>query len=259
MTVPALQTRDLRVDLDDTPVLRGLTMTVHAGEAVAIMGENGSGKSTLLRSLLALVPIGGGHAEIYGRTVTAPRSLPWRRIGYVPQRLAPVGGMPTTALEVVRTGLLRRPWLRMPRDASARATAALEAVGLADRARHPVAHMSGGQQQRVAIARALVRDPDLLILDEPAAGVDQRRQSDLAAIFADLRAQGRSILLVLHELGHFAPVLDRALVLDGGRIVREERLARTRPQPVGDTHGPEDEDAPGETGVLATAPNELGW
>src|SRR5699024_5959994 len=85
MTPPALLTRDLRVDLDDTPVLRGLTMTVRAGEAVAIMGENGSGKSTLLRSLLALVPIRGGHAEIFGRPVTAPRSLPWKRIGYVPQ------------------------------------------------------------------------------------------------------------------------------------------------------------------------------
>lgn len=260
MTTPALHVRDLRVDLDDTPVLHGLSLSVPAGEAVAIMGENGSGKSTLLRSLLALVPISGGHAEIFGRPVTAPRSLPWKRIGYVPQRLAPVGGMPTTALEVVRTGLLRRPWLRLPRDAAARSEAALAAVGLAERARHPVAHMSGGQQQRVAIARALVRDPDLLILDEPAAGVDQRRQADLARILGELRAQGRSMLLVLHDLGHFAPVLDRALVLDGGRIVREESLARRRPSPGGDAHGPEeDEDAAGQGSVLVTAPNELGW
>ncbi|WP_228759849.1 metal ABC transporter ATP-binding protein [Pseudactinotalea sp. HY158] len=259
MNRPAIHTRDLRVDLDGSPVLRGVDLTVPSGESVAIMGENGSGKSTLLRTLLGLVPASGGHAEIFGAAVTSPRALPWSRIGYVPQRLAPVGGMPTTALEVVRTGLLVRPRLRLPRHATARARSALSAVGLDHRADQPVAHMSGGQQQRVAIARALVRAPDLLILDEPATGVDQRRQAELARILTDLRGRGHSMLLVLHDLGHFAPLLDRALILEGGRVAREELLGHLGGAAAADPHCADGEDDPGEVGVLATAPNELGW
>ena len=201
-------------------ILHGIDLTVTDGEVVALLGANGSGKSTLVKALTGIVPITSGHAEVYGADVTAARrSVPWSRVGYVPQRMGPSSGVPATAVEVVASGLLDGRRLRPGRGARRKSLEALEQVGLLERAHDSVQVFSGGQQQRVLIARALVRDPDLIILDEPLAGIDRASKEALALTLAQMQAKGTTILVVLHELGELQGLIGRAVVLRHGRIV----------------------------------------
>lgn len=219
--IPVIQAEGLSVAYDSARVLADVELTVRSGEALALLGANGSGKSTLMRTLLGIVPATAGQARLFGTPVTARRAVPWERIGYVPQRVAAPSGVPATALEVVLTGLLNRRTLRLHRGARTRALAALESVDLADRAHVSVQHLSGGQQQRVAIARALVRRPDLLLLDEPMAGVDTPTQDTLVALLGRLHRDGMTIVVVLHEVAGMSAILQRAVVLRHGRIVHD--------------------------------------
>ena len=201
-------------------ILHGIDLTVTDGEVVALLGANGSGKSTLVKALTGIVPITAGRAEVYGADVTAARrSVPWSRVGYVPQRMGPSSGVPATAVEVVASGLLDGKRLRPGRGARRKSLEALEQVGLLDRANDSVQVFSGGQQQRVLIARALVRDPDLIILDEPLAGIDRASKEALALTLGQMHAKGTTILVVLHELGELHGLIGRAVVLRHGRIV----------------------------------------
>ena len=212
-----VQATDLRVRLGGALVLPHVDLTVHEGEVVALMGANGSGKSTLVRALVGVVPLESGTVGLFGQPLG--RAVPWRRLGYVPQRMSAAGGVPASACEVVVSGTLDRRRLRPPRDARTRACAALERVGLADHADRPVRELSGGQQQRVLIARALVREPDLLVLDEPVAGVDLPSQEAFARALTTLVAEGTTVLVVLHELGALTPLVRRAVVLRHGAVV----------------------------------------
>lgn len=201
-------------------ILHGIDLTVTDGEVVALLGANGSGKSTLVKALTGIVPITAGRAEVYGTDVAAARrSVPWSRVGYVPQRMGPSSGVPATAVEVVASGLLDGKRLRPGRGARRKSLEALEQVGLLDRANDSVQVFSGGQQQRVLIARALVRDPDLIILDEPLAGIDRASKEALALTLGQMHAKGTTILVVLHELGELHGLIGRAVVLRHGRIV----------------------------------------
>lgn len=225
-----IRTEDLTVVLGAAPVLRGVDLAVADGEAVALMGGNGSGKSTLIKALLGVVPIASGRARLWGADVAgARRDVPWSRTGYVPQRVGVGAGVPATALEVVASGLVGHRRLRPGAGGRRACLEALEQVGLADRAHESVAIFSGGQQQRVLIARALVRQPRLLLLDEPLSGVDQVSKEAVARILAGLRADGTTLLVVLHELGELAPLLDRAVVLRHGRIVHDGRPPQPAP------------------------------
>jgi zinc transport system ATP-binding protein len=154
--------------------------------------------------------------------------VPWERVGYVPQRGGARTGVPSTAAEVVASGLLsgRRWWL--PRGWRRRVREALDQVGLADRADAAMHVLSGGQQQRVAIARALVRDPDLLVLDEPVAGVDRPSQEAFAASVRHLVERDVTVLVVLHELGELAGIMTRAVVLRHGVVVPDGVPPRPR-------------------------------
>ncbi len=216
------------VRLERRLVLRGVDLAVRPGEVVAVMGANGSGKSTLVRALLGLIPLSAGRAELYG--VPPSRFKEWRRIGYVPQRLSIGGGVPATVREIVASGRIARQSRLRPSSAADRAAVdrALEAVGMADRARDPAQELSGGQQQRVLIARALAGEPDAFVMDEPTAGVDSRSQETLAATLGELVGSGRTVVLVAHELGPLEPLITRSVVLDQGRIVHEG--APPRPQ-----------------------------
>lgn len=218
--MPLMELRDVAVSFGDRNVLTSVNFRVNAGDAVAVLGENGSGKSTLLRAATGLVPTGSGTARLFGVDVTRRTRVPWKRIGYVPQRILAPSGIPTTAAEVVRTGLLAPPLLRNPR-ADARVLGALAAVGLDRRAHEAVATFSGGQAQRVAIARALVRDPELLVLDEPTAGVDEKRRQSLATLLGELTRQGRAVVIVLHDLGPFAHIITRTVTIEEGTIAHE--------------------------------------
>jgi zinc transport system ATP-binding protein len=139
----------------------------------------------------------------------------------VPQRSDFASGVPATVREVVTSGRIarRRPFWPLSRADRDLVTAAMEAVGLADRAGHSVATLSGGQQQRVLVARTLAGEPDLLLLDEPNAGVDADSQERIAATLGERARAGASVVVVLHELGPFAPLIDRVVSLRDGRVV----------------------------------------
>lgn len=229
MTSPVITVEHGVVGYDGRPVLRDVSLTVTAGEVVAILGANGSGKSTLIRAVLGLVPISAGSVTLFDRPLRRFRQ--WARIGYVPQRLGAGGGVPATVREVVASGrLARRGVLRPPGRADRTAVdAALRAVGLADRAGDPVSTLSGGQQQRTLIARALAGEPELLVLDEPTAGVDAASQEAFAGALRDFVARGGTVLLVAHELGPLRPVISRAVVVHEGRIAHDGAV----PDPAG--------------------------
>ncbi|MFF5441043.1 metal ABC transporter ATP-binding protein [Streptomyces achromogenes] len=217
---PVIALREVRAELGARPVLRGIDLTVGRGEVVALLGANGSGKSTAIRAIIGQVPVSGGTVELFG---TPRRSFrDWARVGYVPQRTTAAGGVPATVTEIVSSGRLARtrfgPFRKTDREAVRRA---LELVGMADRAKDSVTALSGGQHQRVLIARALVSEPELLIMDEPMAGVDLASQEVLAETLRQQVAAGTTVLLVLHELGPLEPLIDRAVVLRDGCVLHD--------------------------------------
>jgi zinc transport system ATP-binding protein len=206
------------VTLSGRPILRDVDLSIDAGEVVALLGANGSGKSTLVKAMLGLLPMSAGQVRLFGQPLEEFDA--WQRLGYVPQRSTITQGVPATVREVVAAGRLarRRPF-RLPRAEDRRAVRdALDAVGLADRAGQQVATLSGGQQQRVLMARTLAGQPELLVLDEPNAGVDLVSQQAIAETLADRARAGSTIVVVLHELGPFEPLIGRTVVLREGRI-----------------------------------------
>ncbi|NEY31589.1 ATP-binding cassette domain-containing protein [Streptomyces sp. PRKS01-65] len=220
VTEPVISLRGVRAELGSRPVLRGIDLTVRRGEVVALLGANGSGKSTAVRSVIGQVPVSAGRIELFG--TERRRFRDWARVGYVPQRTTAAGGVPATVAEVVSSGRLSRSRFGVFRRADREAVhRALDLVGMADRARDSVNALSGGQHQRVLIARALVAGPELLIMDEPMAGVDLASQEVLAATLREQVAQGATVLLVLHELGPLEPLIDRAVVLRDGCVLHD--------------------------------------
>ncbi|MET9414787.1 metal ABC transporter ATP-binding protein [Streptomyces klenkii] len=220
MEQPVISLRGAGASLGGRPVLRGVDLAVHGGEVVALLGANGSGKSTAVRSIVGQVPLTGGELELFG--TPQRRFRDWARVGYVPQRTTAAGGVPATVREVVSSGRLARTRFGMMRRADKEAVIrALELVGMADRLGDPVDALSGGQHQRVLIARALAGEPELLIMDEPMAGVDLASQEVLAEALRAQVARGATVLLVLHELGPLEPLIDRAVVLRDGCVVHD--------------------------------------
>ena len=214
---PLVTAEGVDVFLGGLPILRDINLHVHAGEAVAIVGPNGSGKTTLLHTLAALTPFQQGSIELFGTPLRRFRD--WHRVGYVPQH-ATLNVENATVREVVTSGRLahRGAFRWFTRTDRAIVVEALERVGMANRARWPFAPLSGGQKQRVLIARALATQPDLLIMDEPLAGVDLEGQAVLARLLGELRDDGLGVILVLHELEAMANVLDRIIRLRDGQV-----------------------------------------
>jgi zinc transport system ATP-binding protein len=218
-TAKAVQVADLSVELGGRLVLRGVDLQIRQGEVVAVLGTNGSGKSTLIRTIVGLLPAARGEVRLFGTPV--PKFRQWQRIGYVPQRITAAGGVPATVQEVVSSGLLSKRRLFQPLGEAGRQAVehALETVDMADKRKDPVAELSGGQQQRVLIARALVSDPDLLVLDEPTAGVDLASQAIFTETIRQRVARGTTVVMVSHDLGPMDALIDRSVVLRRGRIV----------------------------------------
>jgi zinc transport system ATP-binding protein len=197
-----------------TPIVDDVDLSVSRGEFVALVGPNGSGKSTLLRVLLGVLHAARGSVRLLGSTPSEVADR-WR-IGYVPQRPTLAPDVPATVREIVTTGrIARRGWWRTLRGADLDAVAhAIESVGLADVADQPITQLSGGQQQRAFIARAFAGEPELLVLDEPIAGIDAESQRRFKGSLVHLIAEhGAGVLLVSHELSAVADVIDRVIVL----------------------------------------------
>lgn len=215
---PPVELEQVSVSIGGRPILRDVDLTVRAGDTVALLGPNGSGKSTLVRTVTGLLPHARGTVRLFGTPLASFSD--WARLGFVPQRSTASGGVPATVREVVASGRVGRRRLLRPTSAADRRAvrAALEVVGLADRASYGVSQLSGGQQQRVLIARALASEPDLLVLDEPTAGVDLPNQQALADALGRLKERGATILLVAHEIGPMMPLIDRSVVMRDGRV-----------------------------------------
>ena len=214
---PVLDVRGCTAGYGAAPVVHDVDLRVAAGECVALLGGNGSGKTTLLRAVLGLADVLAGRIDVRAATV-----------GYVPQRHTVAPTVPATVGEVVASGYLpltgplrrlRPARRRLERDAVDRA---LAAVGLEESARRPVAELSGGQQRRVLLARALTTDPDLLLLDEPTAGVDEASRRLVDAALASARTAGAAVVVVTHELAALRGAVTRTVALSAGRVVAEE-------------------------------------
>lgn len=222
VTTPAsrdpLRIEGLGVDLGGRAVLRSVDVSVRPGELVAVLGANGSGKSTLVRAAVGLVPFRAGTVDLFGAPVDAFSER--HRLGYVPQRLIAQSGVPATVREVIRSGLLsRHRWHGMlTRAERADVERAAETMGLHSVIGRRVSELSGGQHQRVLIARAIASSPDLLIMDEPTAGVDAESTDRLADVLGRFVTDGGAVLLVEHDLGPIRPIVNRVVVLDHGRI-----------------------------------------
>lgn len=208
------------------PILNNVTCTIRPREFVALLGLNGAGKSTLLRTWVGLVPIRQGYAEVNGVPVT-PRTLPQVRqqVGMLFQG----GGLvrQLSALENVLCGCLGTlpTWRSLggfSRQDRRHALDLLAQLGLSDHAYRKTSQLSGGQQQRVAIARALIQSPQILLIDEPTAGLDVAATQQVMDTLATLhRDRGMTIVAVLHDLAIAETYAERAILLDAGRIVHD--------------------------------------
>jgi zinc/manganese transport system ATP-binding protein len=206
------------------PVWSGVDLSIARGEFVAVLGPNGAGKSTFLDVVLGLLPVSAGGVSVLGEAPRGARG----RIGYLPQRRSFDASTRVRGVDVVRLGLDGARWgLPLPTalSASSRAAAAkvdevIELVGAAAYAERPIGTLSGGEQQRLLIAQALVRDPQMLLLDEPLDSLDLPNQSAVAALVQRIcRTQGVTVVLVAHDVNPILGYLDRVVYFAGGRGV----------------------------------------
>jgi len=214
---PAVRVTDLTVAYGELPVLWDIDMDVPAGKLMAIMGPNGAGKTTLIKAILGLVPPAAGRVEIHGERYERQRRL----VGYVPQRGSVDWDFPTTVLDVVMMGRYGAlGWIRRPgRRERDLALSALEKVGMTDYTNRQISQLSGGQQQRVFLARALVQDARVYFMDEPFQGVDARTERAIVELLKELREEGRTVVVVHHDLQTVRDYFDWITLLNVRRIV----------------------------------------
>jgi len=224
---------DLTVAYRDKPVLWDIELAIPPGVLAAIIGPNGAGKSTLLKAALGLLPLAAGSIRIFGRSYRESRRL----VGYVPQRGSVDWDFPTNALDVVTMGTYGRlGWVRRPGKAERdHALRCLDQVGMADYADRQISQLSGGQQQRVFLARALAQDAQLYFMDEPFVGVDATTERAIVHLLHQLRAQGKTVVCVHHDLDSapdyfdWLALLNVRLIAAGpfAEIFTPENLTRT--------------------------------
>jgi zinc transport system ATP-binding protein len=219
----------LCVEFDGEHVLEDVDLSISAGEFIAILGPNGSGKTTLVRAMLGLQQYDHGRISLFG--VPLARFTSWQRVALVPQRLPGASSIPVSVWEAVLSGLIspKRRWRLMHRAERAAATKALNDVGLWAKRHSRLDTLSGGQQRRVLIARALASGADLLVMDEPTAGVDAEHVGRLTELLAQLKAGGTTIIVITHELTGISDLVTRAIVLDSDA---RESIVYDGPAPV---------------------------
>jgi manganese/zinc/iron transport system ATP- binding protein len=213
-----LSIQDLTVAWSRKPVIWDVEFDVAPGQLVGIIGPNGAGKSTLLKAVMDLVPRASGRIEVFGRSWRQNR----HRVGYVPQRESVDWDFPVSVLDVVTMGLYSRigwfrPVLRRHRELAMRA---LERVGIGEYANRQISQLSGGQQQRTFLARALVQEADLYLMDEPFSAVDAATEQAIVGLLREMRAAGRTALVIHHDL-HTVPDYFDSVVLLNMRVVAQ--------------------------------------
>ncbi|MDR1664024.1 MAG: ABC transporter ATP-binding protein [Clostridiales bacterium] len=193
--MPQLSCHDLSLGYDGKTVVSGLSFSVNAGDYLCVIGENGSGKSTLVKALLKLKnPLSG--------SITSDEGLMPDEIGYLPQQTAAQKDFPASVREVVRSGCLNRTGLRpfYSREEKQMAEDNMEKFGIADLARKCYRELSGGQQQRALLARALCATRKMLLLDEPAAGLDPAVSAEMYELIQKLNGEGITVVMVSHDI-----------------------------------------------------------
>jgi len=194
------------------PVLWDIDLDIEEGKITGIIGPNGSGKTTLMKAVLDLVPKASGDVRIYGQPFSRSRRL----VSYVPQRESVDWEFPVSALEVVLMGRYGSlGWFRRPKRADySQARACLQKVGMLEFADRQINQLSGGQQQRVFLARALAQDAKIYLMDEPFAGVDAATEGAIIKLLFDMRAEGRTIVVVHHDLHSVRRYFDNLILLN---------------------------------------------
>ena len=213
-----LEVQHLSVNYRGICALEDVSLMLLPGELVGLIGPNGAGKSTLIRAVLGLTPR-AGQVLFRGKSLHLQR----QQIAYVPQRSQIDWDYPITAWNVVMMAQTRRlGWLRSPgAHAKQMVTSALERVDMMPLHRRSIGQLSGGQQQRVFLARALAQEADLFLLDEPLTGVDKKTQAMMLDLFAELKAQGKTLLVCSHEWGDALFRYDRLLLLNRRLIAHD--------------------------------------
>ncbi len=210
--IPALELHDLTVSYAKKPVLYGVDVQVPQGALVGIIGPNGAGKSTMIRAIMGLTPASSGWVQIFGESFEKNR----HRVGYVPQREQVDWDFPVNVMDVVLMGRYgRRGWLRrVTKEDQKIAEESLDKVGMLPFRNRQIANLSGGQQQRVFLARALAQQSDLYLMDEPFAGVDATTERAIVTLLQELQSQGKTILVVHHDLTTAKEYFDHLLLLN---------------------------------------------
>ena len=256
----AIEVADLTVAYRDQPVLWDVDLNVPSGVLMAIVGPNGAGKTTLIKAILGLVSPAAGRVLVHGQPYTDQRRL----VGYVPQRGSVDWDFPTSVLDVVMMGCYGTlGWGRRPgRRERVRGLKALENVGMLDFADRQISQLSGGQQQRVFLARALVQDAQVYLMDEPFQGVDATTERAIVALLQDLRAAGKTVVAVHHDLQTVADYFDSVTLLNVRRIASGPVEAVFTEQNLRLAYGgrvaflSRDDQADGNTGQSDTASSE---
>lgn len=212
----ALEVNDLSVAYHDLVVLKGATLSVPKGEVIALLGPNGAGKSTLLKACMGLLPTLNGEIKFFGDNLNSVR----KRVGYMPQAAEVDWDFPTTVLDTVMMGAYgRMGWFRRPdRQARLDALEALQKVGISELANRQISQLSGGQKQRTFMARILTQNPDFYVMDEPFAGVDAASERTLTKVLQDLKSQGKTIVIVHHDLSTVKNFCSWVALLSEGRV-----------------------------------------
>ena len=215
-TVPAIEVADLTIAYRDRPVVWDVDLTVPAGILMAICGPNGAGKTTMMKAILGLLKPVAGTVQVLGKSYEENRHL----VGYVPQRGSVDWDFPTSVLDVVMMGRYGAlGWFRHPGAKERRdAMAALEQVGMETYADRQISQLSGGQQQRVFLARALVQDASVYLMDEPFQGVDATTERAIVDLLRGLRAAGKTVVAVHHDLQTVVEYFDWVTLLNVRKV-----------------------------------------
>ncbi|MDY6769756.1 MAG: ABC transporter ATP-binding protein [Candidatus Nanohaloarchaea archaeon] len=215
--VLAVDTRGLRKDYEGEQALDGVDIEVEEGEFFGLLGPNGAGKTTFINILVGLVEKSGGTAEVFGHDVAADYREVRDLVGLSPQEFNVDRFFPIREVLVHKAGYHGVPL----REARQRADEVLETVGLTDKADTRFDWLSGGMKRRFLLARALVTDPELLILDEPTAGVDVQLRHDLWELMQGMNDEGKTIFLTTHYIEEAERLCDRVTILNEGEVVTD--------------------------------------
>lgn len=207
-----LKVDNLTVAYQKKPVLKEVSFKVPEGKLIGIIGPNGAGKSTLIKGILGLIPKASGEVSIYDKPYNKQRKL----VGYVPQRGSVDWDFPTNAIDVVLMGRYGHiGWVKRPKKEDIEfAYSCLEKVGMKEFANRQISQLSGGQQQRVFLARALAQDATVYFMDEPFVGVDAATEKAIISLLNELKARGKTVLVVHHDLQTVKEYFDWVMLLN---------------------------------------------